>query len=131
MLESKRLPREMIFPLNQKGGGSTDFNLTRPNQWTPWKEVYSYIRPGKKVKVTLTVIRTAPVFGKIRYFDVSGNRRIENIEADIPLFLELGRRKGGGPTRVPIHATLKTNILALPGIVWNFPRAKIIVRELN
>lgn len=118
--------------MTQKGGRNNQFILQPPNRWIGWKEVYSYIRPGKRIRVNLTVVRSVgTVFGLIRYTDADGNSRQQNLNPEIPIILDLGKPKRGGPARVFVEANLKTTWIPTFASPWNNAVVNVIVTELN
>lgn len=118
--------------MNRKGGSNNQFTLSPPNRWIGWRKVHSYIRPGKRIRVKLTVVRTVgTVFGLVRYTDSNGNIRKENLHPEIPVILNLGRPKRGGPARVQVDVNLKTTWIPTPANPWNSATVNVIVTELN
>ena len=132
MLESKHLPREMKIPLTQKGGRNNQFILQPPNRWIGWREVYAYIRPGKRIRVNLTVVRSVgTVFGLIKYTDANGNQRKQTLNPEIPIVLDLGKPKRGGPAKKWVKVNLKTTWIPILTHPWNNAVVNVIVTELN
>jgi len=132
MLESKRLPREMVLSGEFKANRPEIIETGRPLEWTPWKEIYRYFRPSQRIRIITSALRgTGSILnGRVKYINAEGRETIDRLLPDGSFEFDLGN-KTGRAARKTVEVSFMSTWIPTPGHQWNYARVSVTVVELR